>query len=119
MKISDNGIKFIESNEGLKLEAYQDTGKVWTIGYGHTAGVKKGDVITQQQAEEFLRRDIRDAEITLNKFLDTHNISITTNAYDALIDFIFNVGANAFLKSTLARKLTEYDYDGASQQFGR
>ncbi|PHM58412.1 lysozyme [Xenorhabdus hominickii] len=68
MKISENGLRFIQQWEGLKLKAYPDpaTGGIpWTIGYGHTKGVKKGDVITEQQAEDFLHDDLTFAYATL------------------------------------------------------
>ena len=47
----------LKIDEGCRLTAYQDTVGVWTIGYGHTGGVKKGDKITQKEAEEFLLED--------------------------------------------------------------
>ena len=58
MKASQRLIDAIKKFEGCVLTAYQDTAGVWTIGYGHTKGVKKGDKITHFQAEQFLREDI-------------------------------------------------------------
>ena len=52
MKRSQNGVDFIKSHEALRLKAYQDSKGVWTIGWGHTKGVKPGDVITREQAEQ-------------------------------------------------------------------
>ena len=51
MKTSENGIRLIKQFEGCRLSAYQCAAGVWTIGYGHTTGVKKGQRITQTQAE--------------------------------------------------------------------
>ena len=31
----------LKSFEGCRLQAYQDAAKVWTIGYGHTKGVRR------------------------------------------------------------------------------
>ena len=55
MKASQRLIDAIKKFEGCVLTAYQDTAGVWTIGYGHTQGVKKGDKITAYQAEQFLK----------------------------------------------------------------
>ena len=52
MKTSPKGIALIKEFEGLRLKAYKCPGGVWTIGYGHTTGVKPGMVITEAQAEE-------------------------------------------------------------------
>ena len=62
MRASSRLIEHIKRSEACALAAYQDAKGVWTIGYGHTAGVKKGDRITQYQADMFLRDDLRTAE---------------------------------------------------------
>lgn len=48
----------IKQFEGLRLEAYVCAAGVCTIGYGHTTGVKPGDVITEAQADTFFESDI-------------------------------------------------------------
>ncbi len=40
MNISEEGISLIKNYEGCKLEAYQDSVGVWTIGFGHIKDVK-------------------------------------------------------------------------------
>jgi lysozyme len=47
----------IASWEGLRLGAYEDQAGVWTIGFGHTAGVKQGDTCTREQAAAWLASD--------------------------------------------------------------
>ncbi|WP_396426859.1 lysozyme [Lelliottia amnigena] len=54
MKTSNNGIGFIRAHEGCKLNAYLDGGGAWTIGVGNAKGVKKGQTITQEEADQFL-----------------------------------------------------------------
>ena len=49
MQISEEGISLIKSYEGCRLEAYQDSVEVWTIGYGHTKDVKEGDKIFSEE----------------------------------------------------------------------
>ena len=62
MKTSDRGIALIKSFEGCRLTAYLCPSGVWTIGYGHTEGVSKGQVITQEQADIFLKSDLEKYE---------------------------------------------------------
>ncbi len=101
METSKKGYEFIKSHEGLRLKAYRCPGGVWTIGYGHTSGVKEGDVITNEQAEELLREDIKKIENKLNAL----SLNLTQNQFDALVSFIFNVGWSNFKSSTLLKKI--------------
>lgn len=57
MTIAELAGALIASWEGLKLEAYQDSSGVWTIGFGHTLDVKQGDICTRSQAYDWLARD--------------------------------------------------------------
>jgi lysozyme len=83
------GLNLIESFEGLRLQSYQDSVGVWTIGYGHTQGVKQGQTITQPQAEAFLQQDLGVAEAGVNGLGQT----LTDNQFAALVSFTFNLGA--------------------------
>lgn len=98
MKTSDNGINLIKSFEGLLLESKQDVGGVWTIGYGHTSGVKSGMKITESQAVEFLKSDLANAEKSVNNLLTYYNFN--QNEFDALVSFTFNCGSGNLLKLT-------------------
>ena len=102
MNISRNGIEFIKKEEGLVLNAYLCPANVWTIGYGHTNGVKKGDKITEEQAEDFLVNDLLYSERIVNKMV---KVKLNQNQYDALVSFVFNVGSGNFINSTLLKKL--------------
>jgi lysozyme len=115
MKIKN--ISLIKKHEGLRLEAYLPTpNDVWTIGYGHTHTAKQGQKITGAQAEALLRKDITWAEEAVNKSVV---VPLTQNQFDALVSFVFNVGAGAFGSSTLLRLLNSKDYEGAANQFLR
>jgi len=100
MKTSQKGIELISLHEGLRLEAYQCPAGVRTIGYGHTKGVKQGDIISKEKAVEFLKEDLVDAENAINK----HFKNISQNQFDALVSFVFNVGSGNFQSSTLLKK---------------
>jgi lysozyme len=102
--------------EGLRLEAYQCPAGVWTIGYGHTKGVKKGDKITLEQAEAFLVDDMKEAEDGVRKLV---RVPLTPNQFEALADFVFNLGIGNLGKSTLLKLLNTGDYAGAAAQLLR
>lgn len=117
MKTSENGINLIKRFEGIKLQAYKPTpNDVWTIGYGHTNGVKRGDVITTEQAVEFLKKDIVIYENAVNRLV---NIELTQNQFDALVSFVFNIGVGAFKKSTMLKFLNANHIPLAAGQFDR
>ena len=101
MNTSPKGIALIKEFEGLRLKAYQCPGGVWTIGYGHTAGVKPGMLITKTQAEEYLKADL----IAFERYLNGLGLALNQNQFDALISFIYNVGTGNFSNSTLLRKV--------------
>ena len=91
---NDAGLQLIESFEGLRLNAYQDSVGVWTIGYGHTKDVEKGQTITEPEAVAFLREDIADAEAAVNG----ENLTLNDNQFAALVSFTFNLGAGNLRK---------------------
>ena len=121
MKLSQNGVNFIKSHEALRLKAYQDSKGVWTIGWGHTKNVHPGDVITREQAEQFIRDDFAWVERTLNADLviGRDKPLVTQNEFDALVSFVFNVRRESYLGSTLRRKLKAGDKMGAAGEFKR
>jgi len=86
LRTSDAGLALIKVSEGLEIEAYPDpgnrvTGEPWTIGYGHTRGVRRGDTCTEEQATEWLREDLHDAEAAVRRLVDVH---LTQGQFDAL-----------------------------------
>jgi lysozyme len=102
MKTSDKGLELIKKHEGLKLTAYKCPAGVWTIGYGHTRTAVSGIKITEWQAEELLKSDLRIAETIVNMSLKDQ---LNQKQFDALVSFVFNVGAGAFQKSTLLKRI--------------
>lgn len=99
MKASQKLIDAIKRFEGVRLQAYPDSGGVWTIGYGHTKDVKKGDRITQYQAEQLLKEDLAQFEAMANKVRGLN----TQGKYDAVVDFLYNCGPSNFNSSTLKK----------------
>ncbi|SFN88050.1 lysozyme [Xenorhabdus japonica] len=99
------------------MRAYSDpaTGAgPWTIGYGHTRGVKPGQVITGQQADTFLYQDLVPIYGAIQRLV---KVPLTQGQFDALCSFIFNLGIGNFTHSTLLKKLNVGDYQGAAGEF--
>lgn len=101
MEASKELIEHVKKCEGLSLMAYTDAGGVWTIGYGHTGGVRKGEKITEAVADVYLRRDLDVAERAVN----LSGLAKTQGQFDALVDFVYNVGMGNLAKSTLKKKI--------------
>lgn len=103
--------------EGLRLEAYQDSGGVWTIGYGHTGpDVRKGLRITEAQAGELLRADLARFEHAVNEAVA---VPLTDNQFGTLVSFAFNVGEAAFRRSTLLKRVNARQYNDVPAQLAR
>ena len=101
MRVSDICFNKIQEFEGLRLTAYKCPAGVWTIGFGHTKGVKMGQTITKAQAETLLRGDLLPCE----EYVRGLNLELTQGQFDALVDFCFNLGTAALQRSTLLQKI--------------
>jgi len=112
-KIGKEGLSHIKQWEGLRIRAYQDVGGIWTIGYGHTAAAgdpkpHSGMVISAIEAEAILARDLRRFEAAVERHV---KVALNDNQFAALVSFCYNIGEEAFRRSTLVRKLNQGDYD--------
>ncbi len=108
MQVSERGIDMIVAFEGLEQKAYKCPAGVWTIGVGHTGDVDgvpvgKGMYISQQKAMELLREDLARFEKCMSR--EPFAKRLQQNQFDALVSFVFNVGAGAFHTSTMRKKL--------------
>lgn len=121
LTISENGLSMIASFESFEPKAYYCPAGVLTIGYGHTGTnaqgqeLQEGDTVTPEQAKRLLYEDVLWAEDAVNE----QRLHLTQNQFDALVSFVFNVGATAFNHSTLLKKLKAGDYDEAADEFLR
>jgi lysozyme len=107
MKVNKLGIDMMHHFEGCRLQAYQCSAKVWTIGWGNTyyqdkRPAKQGDVITQAQANELFEMVMNEFAIVVRKALTKE---INENQFSALVCFAYNVGIGNLKKSTLLRKV--------------
>lgn len=116
MVTSQAGIELIKEFESCQLRAYLCPANVWTIGFGHTGGVKRGDEITISQAERYLKGDLMQFERDVARLV---KVPLTQGQFDALVSFAFNCGSRALSTSTLLKKLNSKDYEGAANEFQR
>lgn len=116
-QINQAGLDLLKSSEGCSLTAYKDGGGVWTIGYGTTGSeVSPGLKITQKQADDFLKADL---SVFCEAIDDLVHVPLTDNQFSALVVFVYNVGINAFSKSTLRALLNNGGYEDAANQLVR
>lgn len=114
--VSLAGLAFITQMEGTARDAYLDAVGVPTICVGSTRKVFLGQTASLRECEERLQEDTTYAGKGVARLV---RVRLTQEQYDALVSFVFNVGAGAFSKSTLLRKLNDGDCLGAAQEFPR
>lgn len=102
--------------EGVSLKSYQDTGKVWTICYGYTHGVMKGQTATQEQCWTMLKDEAYSVANQITPYLPA---TLNPNQLGALISFCYNVGVYNCKTSTLFTLINKGDMVGAGKQFAR
>lgn len=107
----DPAIALIKEFEGCALVSYQDSGGLWTIGYGHIDGVTPGMVITAEQAERFFEQDLANtAKLVLREVKNT----VSNNQLCALVSFTFNEGVGHLEESTTLKEINAGDYEAAA-----
>jgi lysozyme len=97
-------------NEGFIPTAYQDTGGVWTIGYGETENVRPGQTTTPQRALIKLQVTV---DANAQGVVSCIKVPLYQNEFDAYVDLAYNVGVPAFCNSVIAKKANAGDYEGA------
>jgi len=114
--------QLVEPFEGFSAEPYRDPGGVWSIGYGSTIDQWGSPVtadtapVTRDQALALVERDLTSALDEVNAVVV---VPLDANQQAALADFVYNVGAGNFARSTLLALLNQGDYAGAAEQFTR
>lgn len=96
MNISEEGVRLIMRFEGCRLSAYQCAAGIWTIGYGHTRGVKPGDELpSQEAARDLLFQDLKEYTGYVNTYIERKVIGfpVSQNQFDALTSFCYNRGS--------------------------
>lgn len=122
LSVSDRGVELVAKYEGCRLEAYKCPAGVWTIGYGHTAGVNPGDKLpSKEAAKELLKKDLAKYGGYVNACVKKGLLTfpLTQNQFDALTSFCYNCGNGSLQKlvegrnaETVAEKLLQYNKGG-------
>lgn len=107
---------FIAGEEGRRLKAYQCSAGKWTIGFGHTEGVKEGDEITASEADQLLLNDVTNVVVSLSKYI---NVPVTEGMFVALTSLAFNLGVSGMVRKCpkLMRALNAKEYEAAATEF--
>lgn len=118
MRLSSAGLELLRESEGFRNQTYRDVAGVATIGYGHRLLPDESfpGGIDQPQAEELLLSDVRQAEQSVERLV---SVPLTQGQFDALVDFVFNLGAGRLAASTLLIDLNAGRYDAAAGQLLR
>jgi len=123
MRLNKKGIELLHHFEGCKLTAYlcpaalnlPKERQFWTIGWGNTfyedgSPVKKGDVITQERADALFLNIVEDFAKGVRQAIQQ---PISSNKFSSLVSFAYNVGLEAFRRSTLLRMVNSNPTDPA------
>lgn len=107
---------FVKAEETLRLKAYKCPKGVWTIGWGHTGGVKEGDACTKAQADAWIRSDLQSAQERLAKHI---KVSVSESQFIALLSLAYNMGAQGVVDKCpkMLRALNAGDYETAADEF--
>jgi len=116
MKTSEEGRALIKKFEGCELEAYQCSANVWTIGYGHTQGIKEGDVCTQEDADRMLEEDLEEFEGYVQEAV---NVPLEQHEFDALVAWTYNLGPSNLRSSTMLKRLNDSKFDQVPSEMRR
>ncbi len=115
MRTSAQGLDLIMQSEGFRATVYKDVAGIPTIGYGHRIllGESFPARLTQPEAQALLARDVGAAEEAVSILV---KVPLTQSQFDALVDFVFNLGSGRLASSTLLRELNAGNYTAAAAQ---
>jgi lysozyme len=115
MHLSATGLELLKKSEGFRDRVYADVAGFRTIGFGHRLKPGEGypNAITQPQGEQILSHDLAIAEVAVERLV---KVSLSQGQFDALVDFVFNLGAARLASSTLLSYLNSGNYNGAAWQ---
>ena len=114
----NNGIALIKEFEGFSKKIYKDSVGKETVGYGHLVrfGEDFSKGISEAEAEELLRQDLKKAEYSVRNNV---KVPLTQNQFNALVSFTFNLGSAALEDSTLLKKLNRSEYASVPKELNK
>lgn len=115
MKVSKEGVEFIKRREGVRHKPYRDVGGFLTVGVGHLlTGTVIREYYSDAEIDAFLEDDLAHVECALERLV---KVPLTQTYFDALASFVFNIGVDAFKRSTLLKLLNVGKYMQAADEF--
>ena len=104
IRTSEQGVKFIQGYEKFSEISYLDQGGLPTIGWGHLIelGVTYSEPMTRAFGDELFRKDLLSTERSVLRLTQK---PLSQHQFDALVSFVFNVGAGAYQRSTLRQMI--------------
>ena len=116
--VETNLPQFIKNFEGYRDKGYYATEgekerDLVTVGYGSTGKVKHGEKITQEQADQFLREDIKEAETKVDSLV---TVPLTDNMRSALVSLLFNTKYDSVKNSKALAALNKGDFKEFQKQ---
>lgn len=109
------GLIMLAMHEGYSHKPYKDTGGVVTNGFGN-ATLSPNRTVTVIDALTDLQVNTQKTGEAVSKCITAE---ITQGQYDAYVSFAYNVGVNAFCKSTMAKFANQGDKVASCNQFDR
>lgn len=116
MRLSPSGFCLVMQFEGFRTTIYHDSAGLPTIGYGHKLLHDESypDGITESEAGTLLARDVDAAEQAIARLV---RVPLSQGQFDALVDFVYNLGARRLASSTLLRELNDGNLGAAALEF--
>lgn len=102
LNVSQAGLDLIKRFEGFQAEPLILPEGWWLFGFNHLANEKYAGALTQDAAEDLLRRDLQAIEAKLASHV---LIGLTQDQFDALVSFAFSIGWEEFAQSDVLRDL--------------
>jgi lysozyme len=110
------GLIALAGYEGYERLPYKDSGGVWTDGFGNTHNVVPGKPVEVTAALVQLNKNTVSAQNAVNRCITSY---MSDQTFSSLVSFSFNVGNDAFCKSTLVRKFNAGDKHAACNDLMR
>jgi lysozyme len=131
VKVSDDAIKGIKKDEGVRVRPYRCPALLWTVGVGHVIDsnhirVKFDErknlpipdgwdrVLSMAEVDAILAQDLATFERGVLRLCPS---GLTQGRFDALVSFSFNVGLGNLQRSTIRMKHNRGDFEGAAESF--
>jgi lysozyme len=118
MQLSAAGLELLKRSEGFRSRVYLDISGLPTIGYGHRLVHPESFIngIDEPQAASLLATDVREAEQAIGRLV---KVPLDQGQFDALVDFVYNLGSGRLAASTLLEDLNAKKYTAAAEQLLR